>query len=73
MVGKNKCKKDKRSSRKWWYVLGRTWKRGRENMAHATKKNHINNVAVIAAAFGFAATVPLAVGLPSFATELLGL
>ena len=48
--------------------------RERESMAHTTEKNnHINNVAVIAAAFGFAATVPLAVGSPSSSTELLGL
>ena len=48
--------------------------REREYSAHDEKENnHINNVAVIAAAFGFAATVPLAVGSPSSSTERLDL
>ena len=52
-----------------------SWKDGRARECCTRRKNHINNVAVpvIAAAFGFAATVPLTVSLPSFATELLGL
>ena len=38
---------------------------------HATRKNQI--IDAVIAAFGFAVIVPLAVGLPSSAVELLGL